>query len=246
MDWLSGWLKSIILIVLLATFVDILLPSQTMQRYVKTVMGLFILLTLLTPLFSIFETKGTMDQMLSQAMKQTTANGLKLYASDSSKGSPPEMETLSAIEQQAEQLKARQEEQSQKLLQQQMSALMKKSIEQNAGIKVQRVDVETAKDPQGQVIIQHVAVTASVQEPAGQQAKPQAGTSPPITIEPMKPVDIQIRQPVQSDSADQAAAAAGSSGYEKEQTQIRMLLNREWQVPADQVSVSIQPGKVKS
>lgn len=40
MGWLSDWLKSIIMVILLATFVDILLPNQTMQRYVKTVISL--------------------------------------------------------------------------------------------------------------------------------------------------------------------------------------------------------------
>ena len=41
MDWLAGWLKTVIMVIMLATFVDLLLPSNTMQRYVKTVLSLF-------------------------------------------------------------------------------------------------------------------------------------------------------------------------------------------------------------
>lgn len=49
MTWLGGWLKELVLIVLLASFVDMILPSRSMERYVKLVLSLLILLTLLSP-----------------------------------------------------------------------------------------------------------------------------------------------------------------------------------------------------
>jgi len=54
MQWLTLWLKKIILLVLLAAFLDLILPNTNLQKYVKMVMGLIILLTVLTPLFSVF------------------------------------------------------------------------------------------------------------------------------------------------------------------------------------------------
>lgn len=244
MDWLSGWLKSIILIILLATFVDILLPSQTMQRYVKTVIGLFILLALLQPLFSLFNKMGTMDQLLAQAMRQSASSELHLYASDSRNPGQTEMQSVATIQQQAEQLKARQEEQSQRLMQQQVSDLMKKSIEQKSGVKVQKVEVGTTKDNQGQVVISHVMVTAFPKD----ASKSESGLSQQkmVTIEPMSPVDIQIRPSVKEGSGGKAPETPVAAGSEQEQTQIRMLLNQEWQVPLEQVTVNIVAGKVKS
>ena len=53
MDLISAWLKGIILIVLFATFMDLLLPSSSMQKYVKLVIGLIIIVTMLTPLLVI-------------------------------------------------------------------------------------------------------------------------------------------------------------------------------------------------
>ncbi len=50
MGWLSNWLQELIMIVLLATFVDMLLPNRSMERYVKLVLSLLILLTLLSPI----------------------------------------------------------------------------------------------------------------------------------------------------------------------------------------------------
>ncbi|MED4609729.1 stage III sporulation protein AF, partial [Paenibacillus validus] len=61
MDFLSGWLKSVVLVILIATFVDLLLPNQSMQRYVKTVISMFLLLTLLQPLLSLLRSDAALD-----------------------------------------------------------------------------------------------------------------------------------------------------------------------------------------
>ncbi|MDT2265204.1 stage III sporulation protein AF [Paenibacillus larvae] len=70
MEWLSGWLKTVITIILLATFVDLLLPSTKLQRYVKTVMSLFILLALLSPVMQLLQRNWNVDQLLSRAEKK--------------------------------------------------------------------------------------------------------------------------------------------------------------------------------
>lgn len=245
MDWLSGWLKSIVLIILLATFVDILLPSQTMQRYVKTVIGLFILLILLQPLFSIFQKEGSINEQLAKAMRQSSSSGLNLFASDAKQANSATMQSLSTIQQQAEQLKNRQEEQSLKLMQQQMSTLMKKTIEQQAEVKVQQIQVETVKDDQGQMVISHVFIKAAPQHPAKSSPSGE-GKQNAVTVKPIQPVDIRIAPQSKADEADKAAGAPASAGFEKEQTQIRMLLLQEWQVPLDRVTVDMISGQIKS
>ncbi|MCR8843169.1 stage III sporulation protein AF [Paenibacillus sp. SC116] len=55
MSWLSEWLKEIIMLILLAAFVDLLLPSAKMQRYVKLMLSLIILLALLSPIMKLFD-----------------------------------------------------------------------------------------------------------------------------------------------------------------------------------------------
>jgi len=61
MEALGGWLKQIVLVVLLATFIDLLLPNRTMQRYVKLVVSLFILMTILSPVMQLFGSSATVD-----------------------------------------------------------------------------------------------------------------------------------------------------------------------------------------
>lgn len=49
-----AWLKQVVLVLLAAAFLDWVLPTTAMQRYVKVVMGLVVVGTLLTPLMQIF------------------------------------------------------------------------------------------------------------------------------------------------------------------------------------------------
>lgn len=54
MQFLTEWISNIILLILLASVLELLLPNSSLQRYVKMVVGLLLLVILLTPLLSIF------------------------------------------------------------------------------------------------------------------------------------------------------------------------------------------------
>lgn len=45
----TSWVKNIIFVVLFASFLEILLPNSSMQRFVRVIMGLFIMLAIITP-----------------------------------------------------------------------------------------------------------------------------------------------------------------------------------------------------
>ncbi|HHX95910.1 MAG TPA: stage III sporulation protein AF [Clostridia bacterium] len=52
MAFLTELVRNLILIVLLTTFLEMIMPSDKMQRFVKVVLSLFILFTLLNPLIN--------------------------------------------------------------------------------------------------------------------------------------------------------------------------------------------------
>ncbi len=54
MQFITEWISNIILLILLATILELLLPNSSLQRYVKMVVGLLLLSMILNPLFSIF------------------------------------------------------------------------------------------------------------------------------------------------------------------------------------------------
>lgn len=52
---LSDIVKNVAIIILLTTFLDMLLPNTSMQRFIKVVMGLFVLLAIITPILDLFQ-----------------------------------------------------------------------------------------------------------------------------------------------------------------------------------------------
>lgn len=55
MDYITSWISEIILLILMAVVLELLLPNSDMQRYVRMVVGLLLLLALLKPVLSVFE-----------------------------------------------------------------------------------------------------------------------------------------------------------------------------------------------
>jgi stage III sporulation protein AF len=56
MSFLTEWITNIIVFVLLASVVDMLLPSSNMQKYTKIVTGLLLITIILTPIMKLFTT----------------------------------------------------------------------------------------------------------------------------------------------------------------------------------------------
>ena len=54
MSFLTEWVTNIIVFVLLASVIDMLLPSSNMQKYTKIVTGLLLITIILTPLMKLF------------------------------------------------------------------------------------------------------------------------------------------------------------------------------------------------
>ncbi|CAG7612468.1 Stage III sporulation protein AF [Paenibacillus solanacearum] len=244
MEWLSGWLKTVILVILLATFVDLLLPNHTMQRYVKTVMSLFLLLTLLQPLLSLFEKHTQIEEALSGSLFK---EGSRLLGA----GSAATLQPLPEIQQRAELLRNRQQQEARRIAETQAADLMKRKIEQAAGVKVQRVQVETAADDNGQWIIKHVSVSV---DPAARAASgtDSKRTRPAAAMEPVKPVEPVIAPDIRvGPNAAKAVPVARLQGGDAEQwppdllqkkTQIQLMLEQDWQLSPAQIALTIEQG----
>jgi len=61
--YITVWIKGIIFVVLFASFLELLLPNNSMQRFVRVIMGLFIMLAILNPIIGVMERQLTVDQV---------------------------------------------------------------------------------------------------------------------------------------------------------------------------------------
>ena len=73
MDIISGWITNIIVLILLATVLELLLPNSNMQRYVKMVIGLMLMAVILSPILTIF-TKDFDAMLRTVTLTDSTQN----------------------------------------------------------------------------------------------------------------------------------------------------------------------------
>lgn len=62
-DIFTSWVKHIIFVVLFASFLELLLPNSSMQRFVRVIMGLFIMLSILNPIIDVVQNHLTPSQV---------------------------------------------------------------------------------------------------------------------------------------------------------------------------------------
>lgn len=52
MDWVSSWIQGIIIAVIISTIIEMILPEGTSKKYIKVVIGVYILFTIVSPVIS--------------------------------------------------------------------------------------------------------------------------------------------------------------------------------------------------
>lgn len=269
MDFLGEWLKEIIIVVLIAVFIDLLLPNRAMERYVKFVVSLLILLTLLSPVMRIFSSDA--KQKIETAFAGTWS-GLD--------GTNAE-ESTESILLQGERLRKQREAEAMQWAGEEAARQMKERIERTTGQPVERVtvtltgdkasaqqDAETTSEGTGPSIKQVEVVMRAVTEVPGQA---EAGVSQKIEIKPVDKVKVEIadRQEGSANPTDSGDAdpLTGSSDIEAseamaetimanpedqlEQRQrqailegkVEELLYREWGISPEFVTVKSGSGK---
>ena len=79
--FINSWAQGIILAVIIATIIEIILPEGKNKKYVKTVIGVYILFTIIYPLINKF-TKTNINTLIDNTTKQMSTyqenNSLKI------------------------------------------------------------------------------------------------------------------------------------------------------------------------
>jgi stage III sporulation protein AF len=231
MAWLNGWIKELIMIILIAACADFLLPSQALQRYVRSVIGLFILLVLLSPVFEFFHHRWNANQLIGAAVNAQTVKEQSI-------------QPLPEIMLQSKELAAKNEKQAKQLLEQQIAMNMKTGIESQFSIPVKNVVVSIKLDKEGKPSIDHVIVVLmDVKEETSKATKASNETSnetsnqnqPSATMKPVQPITIII--PDISPNAKKSAAAATPNVNAKQVNLIKQYIQQAWQLKASQIMV---------
>lgn len=214
MQWLGGWLKEIIIIILIASFADLLLPNKTMQRYVRTVIGLFLLMLLLSPVLRLFQMKWDTDALLAAV---ENSSGKAVYATGSGSGGSGKAvntATLAAILQEGERLSAADQAAAKKLVEDRLADAVKSGVEGRFAERVLQAEVTTALDKNQTLSVKQVTLVLAPRETGAAAAtEPAIAAMEPIRrIDPVKPVTITVAD---QEEAGEKQAAAGAAEQQK-------------------------------
>ncbi|WP_090738833.1 stage III sporulation protein AF [Paenibacillus sp. Mc5Re-14] len=198
MTWLGGWLKELVLIVLLASFVDMILPSRSMERYVKLVLSLLVLLTLLSPIV----------RLLSSSPSEVLGRALDLQRQAETGNREPTLEEILA---KGNKLKQQQEQSSMQWAGKEVAKEMKGQLEQYTGLAIQSVQVTLAQIQQKESRLEAgTGVQSVVVKLAEQKAEKEKNTNvppdtdiKPVIVEPVAEKTVNIRvEPTQSKTSN--------------------------------------------
>ena len=71
--FINSWAQGIILAVIIATIIEIIIPEGKNKKYVKTVIGLYILFTIIYPLITkISNNKLNFDSIIAKTSKEVS------------------------------------------------------------------------------------------------------------------------------------------------------------------------------
>jgi len=76
----TNWVKTIIFVVLFASFLELLLPNSSMQRFVRVIMGLFIMLVILNPVIDVVQNGLTASQVPALSANAANSNIILTHA----------------------------------------------------------------------------------------------------------------------------------------------------------------------
>ena len=57
-SWISNWAEAIIIVVIIATIIEMILPEGSSKKYIKVVIGVYILFTIISPVITKFTGKS--------------------------------------------------------------------------------------------------------------------------------------------------------------------------------------------
>ncbi|OYD09990.1 stage III sporulation protein AF [Paludifilum halophilum] len=213
---MNGWLKQIIILVLLATFMDLLLPNNAMDRYVKLVMGLLIILAILSPIF----------QLIRQDLDLTSLSDQQLEGSGREN-----LSSVKAIKQKGEQLTETQNRLIHEQAEQRMAATLRKGVEKRFPVEVIQSEVKTKGKEEARIEGVHLVVRRAADKGGEEAVDP---------VDPVDPVDIGMDS--ESRNKEDHQKDEPSSEQRALSRRIVQYVEETWKLPPEQIKVEVEDG----
>ena len=88
MGFISTWAQGIIVSVILATIIEMILPNSSNSKYIKVVIGIFVLFTIISPIINKFSNNSNkidFDSYIKTPTSETVSTSVNLNNEDAIK-----------------------------------------------------------------------------------------------------------------------------------------------------------------
>ena len=200
MQFITEWIRNIIVFLLLATMLHLILPNSNLQKYVKFVVGLLLVVLILTPLFKLLQTDVN-EVIANFNQEKYVADGSIKNSIDTKKKEIQALTRAYSLEEMAVKMKKE----------------VGKEFEKKYGVTVSEIKIiaaETKEEVKAAKDIQSVIVTLKEAEVKKNDA-----------IETVKPVEINTRAPQKtSEETNVEMKQFFSSRWQLEDKQIQVQM----------------------
>ncbi|MBD3918691.1 stage III sporulation protein AF [Paenibacillus sp. PR3] len=223
LDWLSGWLRNIITVILLAAIVDLLLPNKAMQRYARLVVGLIVLLTILSPLIRLFA--GDFNDRVEDSMNAWERAGASSTA---------QMPTLQQISKEAQRLSNERQRQAASLAERELASAMEQEIDSRLGSEGSVAVVKLSED--GKKIASVLVTIAAAAAEKEQSGEPNSSSIQPVDIAVSVSVD-EVTSAASSDESTEVKDEEPEAVTAEQKSVIEQALRQGWGIAPKQIQI---------
>lgn len=77
LEWFRSWATGIVIAVIIATIIEMILPNSTSKKYIKIIIGIFIVYTIISPVIGSFKSEDLNNYIKVENYIQSSSNALQ-------------------------------------------------------------------------------------------------------------------------------------------------------------------------
>ena len=77
LEWFRSWATGIVIAVIIATIIEMILPNSTSKKYIKIIIGIFIVYTIISPVIGSFKGEDLNNYIKVENYIQSSSNALQ-------------------------------------------------------------------------------------------------------------------------------------------------------------------------
>lgn len=77
LEWFRSWATGIVIAVIIATIIEMILPNSTSKKYIKIIIGIFIVYTIISPVIGSFKGEDLNNYIKVENYIQSNSNAIK-------------------------------------------------------------------------------------------------------------------------------------------------------------------------